>query len=603
MTKNVAANPSTSSLLEGGRVPGVFVVIGFAVAVVVVAIGRLALFGWAGIAPDDARYVFVGLSTLDGHGPITPSGNLFLLRSPIYGIALAAGRALTVDGPIAGARIVAVILTVAALLAAVRFGWSLGGPVGAAGTALALMAMPLIWRLLPTLRIDLPQAAGVVAMLLALHRPTARRWALAGVLFGLTVLVKETILLLALVPLAFAGSMPRGRLALLWGVFLAAAAVVAGWWWVVVWAQSGAIFPFNAVGVIERRDVGSDVRVDLFGVSLLGLIAAAWLVVLTWVRRDRGLRLLVAAATCLVPPAAYATLNGLSTRNYAGLAVLSAIALGVAGARIVTWLRAVCGNRARPMARAGVLALAAIVGVAGAAAGQLRVGNPVEPALPGELSAWLRTNSPPGSRVVMTFRYGEVIALELYGSVSVPSLAAVLVDRNAPLTDFLWIGLRDRQLFAYPRSSWEGTLGQTGTTHLVIAGPHPLTPSELVPTLDRGGLPGLVRARSIEAGDEWARIYRVEPTSVRARLVDVALYLSPAAAIAWLDLAGGPPGGDSAALAGHRLAVAGAVVVGPDTESLAERLVGLACLVPLADPLADMARIVPVGEECAGWVP
>jgi hypothetical protein len=142
MTKNVAANSSTSSLLEGGRVPGVFVVIGFAVAVVVVAIGRLALFGWAGIAPDDARYVFVGLSTLDGHGPITPSGNLFLLRSPIYGIALAAGRALTVDGPIAGARIVAVVLTVAALLAAVRFGWSLGGPVGAAGTALALMAMP-----------------------------------------------------------------------------------------------------------------------------------------------------------------------------------------------------------------------------------------------------------------------------------------------------------------------------------------------------------------------------------------------------------------------------------------------------------------------------
>ena len=51
----------------------------------------------------------------------------------------------------------AAILTIAALLAAVRFGWVLAGPVAAAATALALLAMPLIWRLLPTLRIDLPR--------------------------------------------------------------------------------------------------------------------------------------------------------------------------------------------------------------------------------------------------------------------------------------------------------------------------------------------------------------------------------------------------------------------------------------------------------------
>jgi hypothetical protein len=574
-----------------------FIGIGLALAVVVIAIARLTLFGWAGVAPDDARYVFVGLSTLDGHGPITPSGNLFLLRSPVYGIALATGSVIAGKGPIEGARIVAVILTVAGLLVAVRFGWVIAGPVAAAGTALALLAMPLIWRLLPTLRIDLPQAAGVGATLLALYRPTFRRWALAGALFGLTILVKETILLLGFAPLAFAGTMPRARLAQLWSVFLVAAAIVAGWWWIVVWVQSGSIFPLNAVGVIERRDVGADIRLDSFGIGLLGLIGTAWAVAAVGARRDPGLRLLVVAAACLVPPAAYATLNGLSSRNYAGLAVLSAIAVGVAASRIRTWV--VSRSSLRPGLRVGALGLAAIVGIAGATAGQIRVGNPGEPALPDLVVSWLRAGTPPGDHVLMTFRYNEIVALDLYGDVAVPSLGAVRVDGSTPLSEFLWIGLRDRQLFGYTRSRWEAALGRPGTSYLVLAGPHPLTPGELMPTLDRGGLPGLIRAQTFNADDDWATIYRVEASSVRASSTDVALHLSPAAAIAWLDLAGGMPGGDPAG-ATRLLADAGPIVIGPDREMLARRLVGIACLVPLADLGPDAARIVPSGGACGG---
>jgi hypothetical protein len=577
--------------------PAVFIAIGFAVALVVVAIARLTLFGWAGVAPDDARYVFVGLSTFDGHGPITPSGNVFLLRSPIYGIALAAGSVIARSDPVAGARVVAVILTIAGLLAAVRLGWVLGGPVAAVGTALALLAMPLIWRLLPTLRIDLPQAAGVSAMLLALHRPTFRRWALAGALFGLTILVKETILLLALAPLAFAGTMPRLRLVQRWCAFLVAAALVAGWWWIVVWMQSGAIFPLNAVGVIERRDVGADIRLDSYGVALLGAVGAAWAVVAVGVRRDPGLRLLLLAAACLVPPAAYATMNGLSSRNYAGLAVLSAIAIGVAAARIVKLATA----RLSPQygLRVGALGLATVVGVAGATVGQFRVGNPGEPALPGQLVAWLRAETPPGDHAVMTFRYSEIVSLELYGHVAVPGLAAVRIDAAAPLSDFLWIGLRDRQLFGYGRSEWEGTLGQPGTSDLVLAGPHPLTPAELMPTLDRGGLPGLVRAQAFDTGGDWATIYRVEAASVGAGATDVALHLSPAAAMAWLDLAAGGPGADAAA-ASRRLADAAPIVIGSDRDSLAQRLLGVACLVPFPDLGPEAARVMPAGPACGG---
>jgi len=572
-----------------------FIGIGMALAIVVVAIARLTLFGWAAIAPDDARYVFVGLSTLDGHGPITPSGNLFLLRSPVYGIALAAGSVIAGNGPIEGARIVAAILTVAGLLAAIRFGRVIAGPVAAAGTAVALLAMPLIWRLLPTLRIDLPQAAGVGAMLLALHRPTIRRWALAGALFGLTILVKETILLLALAPLAFAGTMPRARLAQLWSVFLVVAAIVAGWWWVVVWVNSGTIFPLNAVDVIERRDVGADIRLDAFGVVLLGLVGAAWAVVTAGARRDPGLRLLVVAAACLVPPAAYATLNGLSSRNYAGLAVLSAIAIGVAASRIPTWVLSPLPSR--PGLRVGALGLAAAVGIAGATAGQIRVGNPDEPALPSQLVGWLRAETPPGDHVLMTFRYNEIVALELYGDVAVPSLGAVRVDGSTPLSEFLWVGLRDQQLFGYTRSRWEVALGRPGTSYLVLAGPHPLTPAEIMPTLDRGGLPGLIRAQSFSADDDWATIYKVEASSVRASPTDIALHLSPAAAIAWLDLAGGVPGGDPATAA-RLLADARPIVVGPDRDTLASRLVGIACLVPLAGLGPDAARIVPDGAAC-----
>ena len=571
---------------------GAVVVVGFALGLVAVAIVRLIVSGWADVAPDDARYVFVGLSTLDGHGPVTPSGNLFLLRSPIYGIALAAGRWLSADGPVGGARVVAAALSMAGLLGAVSLGRSLGGPLGAVGTALALLSMTLVWRLLPTLRIDLPQTAGVIAVLLALHHPSSRRWALAGALFGLTILVKETILLLAVVPLAFVGTMPLARLARLWAVFLVTAALVAGWWWVVVWTQSGAIFPLNAVGVIERRDVAADVRVDTFGLGLVGVIAVAWLVVVAGARRNRDLRLLVAAAACLAPPAAYAMLNGLSTRNLAGLAVLSAVAIGVGVAWFVDRF---AGGAARGRSMAAVTIVVLVIGLAGAAAGQARVGDPGESALPGQIAGWLRDNAAPGDHAVMTFRDSEIIALELYGDVAVPGLASVRVASDAPLAGFLWIGLRDRQLFGYTRAGWEQTLAQPGTGDLVLAGPHPLTPAELMSTLDRGGLPGVVLARTFATKGEWASIYAVTPSAVRADAADVPLHLSPAGAVAWLDLTDDDPAGRA-----RSLATSGAIVVGTGTDELGRRLAGIACLVPIPAVGPDAGRIAATDSGCPG---
>ena len=247
------------------------------------------------------------------------------------------------------------------LVGAVRLGWLLGGSGGAIGTALALAAMPIVWRLTPTLRIDLPQTAGVIAVLLVVWRPTMGRWALGGVLFGLTVLVKESVLPMALLPLALLGTEPLRRVVGLGTVFLVTALLTAGWWWVLVWFGTGAVFPLNALDVVEAREVGRALGLGRTTIAFGGVAVLGWLAMLGRARADPGARLMVVAAACLLPAAAYAATHGLDSRNYAALAVLSSVAIGVAGAMAVRWLSARVGGgrhaacrpdrRARPVRR------------------------------------------------------------------------------------------------------------------------------------------------------------------------------------------------------------------------------------------------------------
>ena len=115
-----------------------------------------------------------------------------------------------------GARLVALGLSLLALAGALRLGWLLAGPGGAVGTAFALVAAALVWRLVPSLRIDLPQTAAIVATLLAVWRPTVRRWAVGGLLLGLAILIKETALPLLILPVALVGLGPAGTSARGW---------------------------------------------------------------------------------------------------------------------------------------------------------------------------------------------------------------------------------------------------------------------------------------------------------------------------------------------------------------------------------------------------
>jgi len=244
------------------------------------------------------------------------------------------------------------------------------------------------------------------------------------------------------------------------------------------------------------------------------------------------------------------------------LALLSCVAAGVAGADVIRVLgrRISTSEGSRLGARAIPVAFAALL-LPGVAFGQQQVGRPGHSALPEHLSAWLAEHAGPGDRVVMTFRLAELVALELNGRVPLASLTANRVTAGEDPLAYVWMGLRDRQLFGYPRDGWIATLGAAGTRYLVMVEPHPLSPVELLPLLESASAPALGFRPGVELRDknDVAHVLEVEPATVASGDSPLAmrLHLSPAAAEAWLTLNGGP----SSAAAGS-LARAQPVVVG-----------------------------------------
>jgi hypothetical protein len=589
---SLSAGRPSSRAAVGLPADGRWIGLGLVAALVVLALLRVALGGWAPLAPDDARYLYVGLSILDGHGPLTPSGSTFLLRSPVYGLALATGSTLVGGDPLVGARLVALGLSLLALAGALRLGWLLGGLGGALGTAFALVSAALIWRLMPSLRIDLPQTAAIVATLLAMWRPTTRRWALGGVLLGLAILVKETALPLLILPVAFVGSVPMSRLARLSAVFVGAAVLTAGWWWLVVWLSTGQVFPLNALSVIEARDVDVALRVDRSTALLLALAIAGWGLVAWRALHDTGARVLLVAALGLTPAALYAASLGLNARNFAGLAVLSAVAVGAGGAWLVALLRQRRTTGSPGQRRLATIALigVAVVAIAAPVVGQRDAGRVAPDRIGDELAAWLVANLPEGGRVAMAFREREQMALRLYGRADVAILPIARVAASEAPEDYLWMGLRDRQLFGYRRAAWDATLsGELGGAGqpadvLVLVGPHPFTPTALTATPGIGEDLGLTPVTTLDADGDRAEIYRV-PGAAATASSDVPLHLSAEAAQAWLDLA------DGDASAGRLLDARPVVDGGPEAlTALTERLGKTACATPTPEGSITLGR-------------
>jgi hypothetical protein len=179
----------------------------------------------------------------------------------------------------------------------------------------------------------------------------------------------------------------------------------------------------------------------------------------------------------------------------------------------------------------------------------------------------------------MTFLYSEVTAVALFDSASIPKLPVFRYQADRRLNAYLWLGLRDQQLFGIRRTLWAETLSDPRTSHLVLAGPHALTPIELLPALDDGRLGGIANKKRIEVEREWAEIYVVDPAAVAAA-PDVPLHLSRDAAVAWLDLKSGQ--------AERRereglLIQARPVLVGQGGRDILDSLEREACLVPAGE--------------------
>ena len=179
----------------------------------------------------------------------------------------------------------------------------------------------------------------------------------------------------------------------------------------------------------------------------------------------------------------------------------------------------------------------------------------------------------------MAFREREQMALRLYGDADVAILPIARVDPAEPPGTYLWMGLRDRQLFGYRRAAWTATLAGQATGRpadlLVLVGPHPFTPFALTATPETAALLGLSPATILEADGDRAEILDVDPTAAGSGAGEVPLHLSAEAASAWLDLADG----DGAA---GRLLDARPVVDG-DADAIAallDRLGAAACATP-----------------------
>lgn len=569
-----AAARSTAS--EPARRVALLTAVAAVLGIVGLGLARVTA-GWSPLAPDDARYLFVGLSVLDGEGPVTPNGGIYLLRSPVFGVVLALGSRLLGGDPIDGARLVAVGVAMSGMLGGLRVAWLVAGPTGAVGTAIALTSTPLVWQLLPSLRIDMAQAACIVLLLLVAWRPTRWRWAAAGAILGVAILVKETALPLLLLPAALVGTVSHRVVLGLAATYVAAALLTAGWWWVIVWMSSGQVFPLNAFAVVESRDVAGSLRLPWLAGAIIGIGLLGWSVVADRARRERGPRLLLFAAIGLAPAAIYAASNGLGARNFAALAVLSSIAIGVGSGTLagIARDRGLFGHlERRRLTMAVVVASATVIMVTG----QWSVARPGGDRLADALVGWIGAHLPDGGRIVMSFQEREVVALRRFGRTEVRSLPVRRVDVADDPASYLWMGLRDAQLFGYTQRNWETALTDPPPAYLIVVSPHPFTPVDLLHAGSGAAtLPGLTPVATLEAGRDRADILRVDPAEVERGTAGVPLHLSADAALAWLDLAAGPDGDDDAVA---RLLAARPVVSGTAITTLVERLGTRACAIP-----------------------
>lgn len=542
---------------------------------------------------DHARYVFSGMSLLDGRGYVGEAGEAFYVRAPVYPVIVGGAWAL---GGADGAHLAAWGLGLAGLLLAIWFAARLGGVVAGLATAAAVIAVPQFWAQIVSLGIDVPHAAFYLAAVALVLRATPIRWLAAGCLMGIALLMKETVApAVLLLPIAWLppwSGLARRTWTRLVLLFLLAVGVVAAWWWFLVWRETGLLFPFNSLRAIVRDEAALALSPTRTSAIAWLLAVTAWVYLLFRRFRDTGVRLLFLAALSLAPAVAATILLAQPERNLTGLVLLSCVAVGVAVADV--W-RAL-SSRGSPTTRRASMAVLAAAVMAVAVFGQMRVAGAIQDRLPAEAAAIVRHALAPGDEVIATFRGRSPIGLELFdANVRVDLLPVAVVRRPVDPSQYLWLGERRGTLFGMTRDNWLSVLSSPRVAYLVLIAPHMLTPVELLTGLRvRDELPaGLTYVQKVEEPYGTADIFEIDPTRID-RATDLHLHAKPGALEHWLDMA--KAAGTTNAV--EKLLIARPVVPGGTAwPSLARRLGPVACFRPMLEDNERVFMIEPANGQ------
>lgn len=176
----------------------------FVIASAAVFVIVLLLVPPFGVTFDEAKYLGIGYSMVEGQGPRIVFGGYFLLHAPVWPtVVVAPAIALGIDPLIVG-RTLNALSGLGLILLGAALAWRIR-PAAAALAAIALLATTYLHELTRTARLDVPSATLAVAYLalglVAVRRGSTWYSIAAGLVFGVAFLVKEIALPLAPVPI------------------------------------------------------------------------------------------------------------------------------------------------------------------------------------------------------------------------------------------------------------------------------------------------------------------------------------------------------------------------------------------------------------------
>lgn len=480
---------------------------------VVVAVGaRLVSVGVLPIAPDDAEYIGVGRRLWALRAPNGIDGTLFTIRSWVWPV-LVGGTSHLGGDPFTGPRVLGVLLGLAALVGTVEVGRRLGRGTGALAVAGALLVTPVLWEIALSTRVDVALIAGLTATLLLALEPTPRRALLAGLVAGLTMLVKETSAPMVLLPLAWLGMLPRPDWWRRARRYVGAFVVVVAWWFVVVLLTRGELFPFQGVAQAESRSVPRTWSLDAAGVALVAGWVVAWIVLVWWRRRDVGVRVVLAGFVAMLPATAIAWRQELAVRQFAPVALIGALVLGLAVAEAVRRLLAALPSAWRTVGGVAVAALAVVVLVVPVGRVHVDAEAIEESPLDATVARWIDTRDV--GRLGSTFRYKAQVWARVGDHVDLQGIGFEDPPTFGDGSQYVWIDWRGGQFHALPRAKLTHAL--RGADALVLSGRHRLGPIALARWLHgHGRAVGLVPTDSTGRLDalDWVRFYRLASPDV-----------------------------------------------------------------------------------------